>query len=182
MLSTVSFSFVSLNLVPIVIFLFCFSLNVISQIFPFYLYSIDLKKYSLYPVFIKRFSRSINAVYAGWPFDVLFWIIIFMVNTCSTAALFSLGPVWASLYYIVSFILLVLLFIILSNNLEMLFDKEIPLLFDKGSLSFLPLSIFIIIDLSHDCGICSKNYCLNILQIIFLLILPLYFYYFLGFL
>ena len=103
------------------------------------------------------------------------WWIFVQLQLCFLLALFEL-------LCIVSFILLVLLFIILSSNLEMLFDKDIPLLFDKGSLSFLPLSIFIIIDLSHDCGICSNNCCLNILQILFLLILPLYFYYFLGFL
>ena len=66
--------------------------------------------------------------------------------------LFSLGPVWASVNCRVPFILV---FITLSNSLQMLFDKDIPFLFDKIYLFFLPLSIFISIDLSHDCGICS---------------------------
>ena len=48
-----------------------------------------------------------------------------------------------------------LLFITLSSSLQVLFDKVILLLFNKSSLLFSPLSIFIIIDLSHDCGICS---------------------------
>ena len=37
----------------------------------------------------------------------------------------------------------------------MLFDKDIPPLFDKSYLLLLPLSIFVIIDLSQSCCICS---------------------------